>query len=420
MRAFFCFVVILGVLDAGLPVRIQSKYAVLINADTGAVLYDKNKDAKAYPASITKIATATYALKHVDDLKQLIFCPPECLVRISPKVKREHNYTHPSHWLEWDGTTFNILKGEVLPLYSLFHGMMLVSGNDAANVIAHHTSGNIAKFCDEMNAYLKTLECSSTQFQNPHGLHHPDHYTTAHDMARITQEALKDERFRKIVGSITHQRPKTNKRSAKMITQANRLLKKSTKFYYDRAFGVKSGYHSNAGYTLVAAAKHQGRTLIAVILQSPDPVQRYRDAIALFDAAFAEKKERRVLFKKNENTFRYEIASGQSALSAALRDNVFLDYYPSEEPELSSFLQWNIPHLPIRLGEVVGNLVVIDQQGHHLVEMPLIAKDSVEAKSWFSRNYARCMIFFCLCLFAGGFSCYRMWRWRASGPRKRP
>ncbi|MCB1109101.1 MAG: D-alanyl-D-alanine carboxypeptidase [Chlamydiia bacterium] len=363
MQILSSMLLLSAVVYAKLPVRVESKAAILMNADTGAVLYEKNKDQRAYPASITKIATALYALKHLDDLDKVVLCPSECLVRISPKVKEDHHFTHPPHWLEWDGTSYGVRKGEILPLDALFHGMMLISGNDASNVIAHHIAGNVQSFSQQMTAFCKELGCKSTEFRNPHGLHHHEHYTTAHDMALITQEALKDPRFRKIVSTLTHQRPNTNKQKSKTITQANRLLKKMTKFYYSKAFGIKIGYHKRAGYTLVAAAEHQGRVLIAVILGSPNPVQRYRDAIGLFDAAFAEKKQKRILFRASENVFRHTVSGAHKSLMAKLEDDIYFEYYPSEEPELKSCLHWDLPALPIHKDAVVGELIVSDESG---------------------------------------------------------
>ncbi len=375
-----------------LDVRVVSKSAVLVNADTGAVLYDKQKDKVAYPASITKIASALYALKRAENIDAMVLCPSECLTRICPKVKVTHNYTHPPHWLEYDGTTFGVMKNEVLPLKSLFLGMMLVSGNDAANVIAHHVSGNVLAFVEDLNDYLLSLGCENTQFKNPHGLHHPDHFTTPHDMARITMEALKEPQFRKIVSTLSHERPRTNKQGKKVVNQANRLLRKATNFYYDKAFGIKTGYHSNAGYTLVAAAEHHGRTLIAVVLGSPNPKQRYRDAINLFDAAFAEKKEKRLLFRADENTFRRRIEGADSALLAGLKDDVWYDYYPSEEVEVRSFLHWDDHALPISEGTQVGELVICGDEGNQLFAVPLFAVGDVKLGFWFNFSKNRLFI----------------------------
>ncbi|MCB1117188.1 MAG: D-alanyl-D-alanine carboxypeptidase [Chlamydiia bacterium] len=378
-----------------LDVQVVSKSAVLINADSGAVLYDKQKDRVAYPASITKIATALYALKQIDDLDKMVVCPSECLVKISPKVKVAHNYTHPSHWLEYDGTTFGVLKNEVLPLSSLFHGMMLVSGNDAANVIAHHASGDVLAFTAGLNGFVSSIGCSNTQFKNPHGLHHPEHYTTAHDMACITREALKDARFRKIVSALSHERPKTNKQAKRVINQANRLLRKATNFYYEKALGIKTGYHSKAGYTLVAAAEHDGRTLIAVVLGSPNPQQRYRDAINLFDAAFAEKQEKRLLFRADENTFRHVIKGANTALLADLKEDVWYNFYPSEEANLRSFLHWNELTFPIERDSCVGEVVICDEQENRILAAPLFAKSQVRLSLWYRlsrhRVFLACM-----------------------------
>src|SRR6185437_6437502 len=143
--------------------------------------------------------------------------------------------------------------GEEMPLKEYLYGMMVRSGNDAANVIAEYVSGSIPTFMQELNDYLKQIGCLNTTFCNPHGLHHPDHKTTAFDMALLTREAMKNPVFREIVSTVRHKRPKTNKRPAAVLVQTNRIIKSGTQYYYPKAIGVKTGYHSRAQNTLVAA-----------------------------------------------------------------------------------------------------------------------------------------------------------------------
>jgi len=127
-----------------LKLKVSAKSAILINAKTGAILYEKNAHSRAYPASLTKIATCLYALKKNNkELDELVTCPNHCLRKMNKSVKIAHNYKDPAYILEPDGTHFWIKRGEELPFRDLLYGMMLASGNDAANFIAHYIGGNI-------------------------------------------------------------------------------------------------------------------------------------------------------------------------------------------------------------------------------------------------------------------------------------
>ena len=198
---------------------IKTPNALIMNAKTGRVLYEKNAHDLVFPASTTKIATLTYALKILEDndLNKVITCPYECLKSVATSYKIAKDYNLPLYWLETDGSTFELRPFEQIPIHSLLYGLMLRSGNDAANVIAHHLSGDVPTFVGEMNEFLQSIGCKSTYFCNPHGLHAPWHQTTAFDMALITKEALKSPLIRKIVSTVEFERPKTNKASAKNI-----------------------------------------------------------------------------------------------------------------------------------------------------------------------------------------------------------
>lgn len=274
------------------PLKVDtfSKSAILINAETGAILYEKNARTPGYPASITKVATALYALeKKGMSLDEIATATEEAIGVVSAQAKRINNVRYPAYRLEPGGSHINIKIGEKLPLRALLYGLMLASGNDAANVIAQHTVGSIPQFMQELNTYLKQIGCRDTNFTSPHGFHDPLHLTTALDMAIITRRALKFPIFREVVKTVRYTRPETNKQPASYLVQSNKLIKQG-QFNYPKAIGVKTGYTSPAGHNLVAAAENGERTLIAVLMGGDEVNKRYRDAIALFEAAFAEKK----------------------------------------------------------------------------------------------------------------------------------
>jgi D-alanyl-D-alanine carboxypeptidase (penicillin-binding protein 5/6) len=160
----------------------------------------------------------------------------------------------------------------------------------------------------------------------------------------------------------------------KYAKQPNRLLVPG-KFYYDKAIGVKSGYIANAGYCFVGAAEDEERTLIAVVLGCKESHQRYRDALALFDAAFAEKKESRKLYKEREAKFKVTLQKKE--LIATVHRDITYDYFPSEELPLKSDVKWTKKALPVAAGEEVGQLRILDPHGRALFCEPLYAEEEL-------------------------------------------
>lgn len=378
-RQFFIFSILLCSLlhSDPLDVNVSANSAILINAETGAVLYEKKADERAYPASLTKIATCLYAVKkNQEDLNAKVSAPHHLLRRMSKSVKLAHNYKDPAYLLEPDGTHYMIKRGEELEFTDLLYGLMLASGNDAANYLAHHVGGSVPNFMKGMNDYLKKIGCKETYFSNPHGLHHPKHYTTARDVALITKEALKDDLIRQIVSTKEHTRQQTNLQTAKTVQNKNQLIQPG-KFFYPQAIGMKTGYHSDAGYTYAGAAKNDGRTLIAVVLGCDDYHQCFRDAIRLFDAAFEQQKEERLLFRQAENTFTRDVKYGRETLKAILTEDVSIAYYPAEEPKITIELDWNHQIPPIEEGSFVGSINILDERGNVLSSAPLVATNQV-------------------------------------------
>lgn len=368
-----------------LPLSVNAEAAILMNADTGAILYEKNAHALYYPASITKIATAIYALqKKGDTLDTKIVAEQDAIGSVTEEVKRRSNYSTPSYVLVSGGSHIGIKKGEVLTLRDLLYGMMVASGNDASNVIALHVGGSIPQFMQELNVYLNQIGCLSTTFQNPHGLHHPKHQTTAYDMAILTKEALKNPQFREIVSTVRYTRPKTNKQEASTLVQSNRLLR-SGKSYYPKAIGVKTGHLAIAGNTFVGAAKDGDRTLIAVLLKVEDRKDMFTDAIKMFETAFNQPKIQRTLLKSGPQKFTMQIPGAKQPLTTYLNENVTLEYYPAEEVKVKCMLSWNNNlRLPVLKDQPVGELAFQYDNGKLWRTVPLYSQEAVEPTWWHS------------------------------------
>lgn len=386
IRHVFLFILIIASCantHASLQVDISAKAAVLMNMETGAIIYEKNAHLSLHPASITKIITALYALeKNGDQLDQVVPISRDAVAIVPPQVRRDKSGAHPPHRLEFGGTLMKLKIGEFVSAKALFYGLMLSSGNDAANAIAEWVSGNTSQFVQDLNDYVRSLGCTQTMLYTPHGLPHADHKTTAYDMCLITKKALEYPFFREVVGTTHYLLPASNKQPERELVQHNALIKPG-KFYYPKAIGVKTGYTDSAGYTLVSAAEDPSRKMIAVIMGCDKLEQRYRDAIALFEAGFNEPKNQRTLFSKNFDVFSTTHKKSRRLIKAVVNEDVVVSYYPSEEPIIRPELEWDLITFPIQLGQRLGTLSLYDQNNHILDSYPLYALEKVHPSLYY-------------------------------------
>ena len=214
--------------------------AILIDASTGSVLYAQNADMQRGMASTTKIMTALVVLETL---------PPDTVVEITPEMTGA------------EGSSLYLQAGEHLTVEQLLYGLMLESGNDAAEALAIACDGSIDQFADRMNARAKSFGLTHTRFANPHGLSASGHFTTARELALITMEAMKNELFRTIVSTSRIQIPYQDQPGARYLTNHNPILTQ-----YDGMIGVKTGWTTADGKCFVTAAERDGLTLIAVTL----------------------------------------------------------------------------------------------------------------------------------------------------------
>lgn len=373
MRWLCLFLFVLFLEAKPLEIEVSARAALLMNAETGAVLYEKSGYAPAYPASLTKVATALYILeKKPEDLSSLAEVTEECL-----RLRSFQNGSLSSlYGLEKEGSTMGLKLGEKVSLDALLHGLLLSSGNDAANTLAQFFAPSIPHFMEELNEYLISIGCRDTSFVNPHGLHAEEHCTTAFDLAWMTKRALRLPRFREIVGKVSYLKPKTNKQPPIELKQTNPLIKPGPHFYR-KALGGKTGYTSAALYSFIGAAEQEGRTLIAVVLGAPNRKSRYEDAVRMFEAAFAEEKKT-VAYFGPEHLFSRQVEGGTRVLQARLHHPVFVSFYPAEEPECRGFVRWEAPVFPVKKGAPVGQVEILDAEGALLASETLFAEEEVQ------------------------------------------
>src|SRR3990167_5920086 len=233
MKWLQCFALLLFISNVwALDVKTHAEAYILMDAKTRRILAEKNMHTRYSPASITKIATAIYSIKQEgDNLEKEVIGTQEMIGSISAEARKQANYRTPPHWIEIGGTHMVLKKGEKLKLKDLLHGMMLISANDASNAIAITVSGSVPQFMADLNAFLGEIGCHDTHFANPHGLYHPDHYTTPYDMALMMAYAMEDPIFRSVISTVKYERPKTNKQEATWMVNHDKMIRK-TKYYY--------------------------------------------------------------------------------------------------------------------------------------------------------------------------------------------
>jgi len=264
---------------------------ILIDADTGRILYEKDSYARAYPASTTKVMTAILTLENtkLDD-----FVTASYGAVMSVPV---------------GGSNAAIQVGEALTVKELLQALMISSGNDAANILAEHIGGSIDSFATMMNTKAKEIGCMNTNFVNANGLHHADHYSCAYDLALMYKYAWDNfPEFRNIVSTIKFRLPITEKYSDddRVFVNSNRILIPSAgsdnkNYYYQYATGGKTGYTKEAKNCLVASASKNGFNLIAVVLGGIQDAQgtsyRFTEIKTLFEYGFANLSKETIVQK---------------------------------------------------------------------------------------------------------------------------
>ena len=262
--------------------EIAEETGILMEATTGQVLFDKEMDEIRYPASTTKIMTALLILENVKDLSQTVTFTDVITPDLAP-----------------GNSTINAQIGEQLTVEECLYGIMLASANEVCTQMAVYVAGSVENFVSMMNKRAAELGCENTHFVNANGLPDPNHYTTAHDLARILAAAIKNEDFCKISGSASYTIPPTNMTPYSRNLENSNALIKEGEYHYEGVIAGKTGHTEAAKNTLVTAASRDGMTLVCVVLRS-DGENRFIDTVSLFDYGF------------NNYTYIYCILAGSS------------------------------------------------------------------------------------------------------------
>jgi D-alanyl-D-alanine carboxypeptidase/D-alanyl-D-alanine carboxypeptidase (penicillin-binding protein 5/6) len=329
-------------------IPLSAASAIVIEAETGTVLYEQNAYEQRAMASTTKIMTAILTIEAGD-------------------LDRE--FTVDSYAIMVEGTTMGLREGDRVSRRDLLYGILLPSGNDAANAAAVSVGGSISAFVDKMNDKAQELGLSQTHFVTPSGLDADGHYTTAYDLAMLTTYAMKNETFREIVACQSAEVEFGNPPYKRTLYNSNKMLR-----LYDGAIGVKTGFTDNARRCLVSAAERDGVTLIAVTLNAADD---WNDHAKLLDYGFSVEKSY-TLDTSCNNTVAVA-GTGKSVGVCADSASIALTLEQSGKITRKVILP-RMLYGSVERGQQVGELLFL-LDGEVVKTVPLYADSSVEAES---------------------------------------
>jgi len=351
--AFFFLFVSGQRIFAAAPPAVSAASAILVDAATGKILYEKNAHEKRPIASTTKIMTGLLAIEH---------CPPREMIRVDKEA------------VEVEGSRLGLAEGDEVEADLLFRALLLKSANDAAVALADHIGGSVRGFADMMNARAFELGARETHFCNPHGLHDPEHYSSAYDLALISREAMKERLFRRLVStrSCTVRLPDG---SDSPLVNHNRLL-----FEDENVDGIKTGYVKESGRCLAASAKREGWRLIAVVLDSTD---LWKDAEGLLNYGF-ENWEATVFARADRPVAKARVIGGRGGEMPIFPAQDLVEVRkPGEKSLISSRVEIRRLLAPVREGQEVGRLRLF-KEGQEVGTTALLAGESVPQAGWFA------------------------------------
>lgn len=335
--------------DAVSLAGLSAKAAILIDAQTGTVIAEKNERQRLPMASTTKIMSALLLLESGD---------------LDTQFKVDNNA------IMVEGSSMGLCEDDIVTKRALCYGMLLPSGNDAANQTAVMLAGSTEKFAEMMNDRAKKIGLEDTNFVTPSGLHDENHYSTAYDMAVLTREALKNEDFREICGTKRAKLKFGNPPYERWLVNTNKLLT-----MFDGCIGVKTGFTDEAGRCLVSAAEKNGVTLICVTLNASDD---WNDHKKIYDYGFSVSESREVSFDSSD--LRVNVAGGTAKeLPVGLENVPSYTVVNGIEPKITSeTLMTNFVYAPAENGKTVGK-VNFYSDGKLMCTVNLVTKDGCGA-----------------------------------------
>lgn len=344
-------IIVFGVRGYGLDLSAET--AVLLESDSNTALYCKNAEQTMTMASTTKIMTALLMIENANLNSEI---------------------TVTEEMVAVEGTSMGLLPGDKVSLRELVYGMLLPSGNDAANTAAYVLSGSIPEFANLMNEKAAVIGMTNTNFVTPSGLDAEGHYSTAYDMALLGSYAIKNREFFNICSTKSIRVEYGNPPYSRTLTNHNKLLS-----MYDDCIGVKTGFTKKSGRCLVSAAERDGVTLVAVTLNASDD---WNDHIEMFEYGFSVTSRKSL--DSSLKGIRLPVTGGKNSsvslqLSFSPEITVCETYNPNVVREI--YLK-KFEYAPISAGTIVGEAVYIDSDtGKRILTVPIVTAGDVETRS---------------------------------------
>jgi len=336
----------------------SAKSAIIIEASTGKILFEKNADEKLVPASMTKMMSMLLIIENIEN----------GVLKWNQKITVSENASGMG------GSQILLETGEKMTVKDLFKGVAIASGNDAVVALGEAIAGSEAGFVDMMNKRAKELNLKNTNFKTPHGLDAANHYSSARDMSIIAKELVKHEKVLEFT-SVYEDYLRENTDKKIWLVNTNKLVR-----FYDGVDGLKTGYTKDAGYCLTATAKKDGMRIIAVVMGEPDSKTRNKEVSEMLDYSFAQYKVEDLL-KNKQSLGKYEVTKAkQKYVEVIPKENATVLKKKSEKTGNATYeVKLNNLNASIKKGDVVGKLN-IKENGKHIRTIDLtINKDIKKA-----------------------------------------
>lgn len=346
----------------GDSLNLSSKSAILMDAESGKILYEKNIDEQLPMASMTKIMSMLLIMENIE----------EGNLTYEDKVLISKNAS------SMGGSQVFLQAGEEYMVNDLLKCIAISSANDAVVAMAEKISGSVDAFVNLMNTRAKELDLKNTNFTNPHGLDDENHYSSAYDMAVIARELLKHEDILKYTSIYEDYLTKPDG-SQVWLVNTNRLVR-----FYDGVDGLKTGYTTEAGYCLTATAKKSDLRLISVVMASSSAEERSSDTSTLLTYGFNSFKNN-IIYSKDKSLGKVKVEKGKiEEIDVYLKEDATEILSVTEKPSDYSFnIKVDKIVSPVKAGTVVGTAEIIDNNGNIVKEAEIIVKEDIEKAGFF-------------------------------------
>lgn len=357
------FMLLLGILmmfpwcvkASNLNLAENAKSAILIDASTGNIIYEKNAHEKLAPASMTKMMSMLLIMEAID----------------RGELKWNQMITASENASSMGGSQILLETGEKMSVKDLFKGIAVASGNDAVVALSEAIAGTEDEFVKRMNQRAKELGLQDTNFKNPHGLDTANHYSSAYDMSLIAKELVKHEKVLEFT-SIYEDYLREGQKNKVWLVNTNKLVR-----FYDGLDGLKTGYTKEAGYCLTSTAKRGDTRFITVVMGEPDTKTRNSETTSMLDYAFSQYESEKIFSKDNAvGTVRVDLGKTETVKLFPMEDVSVLNKKSENKKNANYELKANHLSAPIKKGEKVGELI-LKVEGEKNRTIPLTVQNKV-------------------------------------------